>query len=85
MTRVDKIFKEKEYRKQFVSNFKEVSSASPINLGGLKNDFGNVLVAVKSFPFKSALSVLGFLTLLYIGFKISKKFVNIKSRLTNAK
>jgi len=61
---------------------------SGINLGeialnefaGLKDDFKNVFVAIKGFPVRSTLTVVGFLTLVYIGFRTYRKFARIKTR-----
>lgn len=44
---------------------------------GLQSDFGNVFEAAKKFPIRSTLTVIGFLTVVYIGFKISRTFVKI--------
>lgn len=44
---------------------------------GLHSDFGNVIEAAKKFPIRSALTIIGFLTVMYIGFKISRTFVKI--------
>tara|TARA_B100001109_G_C18789033_1_gene439185 strand:+ start:336 stop:626 length:291 start_codon:yes stop_codon:yes gene_type:complete len=51
---------------------------------GLKNlsqDFGEVTQAAKNFPYRSAFTVIGVIAVLYIGFKISRSFVKITSRL----
>lgn len=49
-------------------------------IGGLVDDFNSVTAALKTFPFKSALSVAGFLAVVYVAFKAGKKFGIIKSR-----
>lgn len=50
-------------------------------LGGLVDDFNSVTAALKAFPFKSALSVVGFLAVVYVAFKAGKKFGIIQSRI----
>jgi len=65
----------------------QVNPFSGINFGeialnefaGLKDDFKNVFVAVKDFPVRSTLTVFGFLTLVYIGFRTYRKFARIKT------
>lgn len=47
---------------------------------GLRNDFKDVFVAIKSFPVRSTFTVFGFLTLVYIGFRTYRKFAKIKTR-----
>jgi hypothetical protein len=49
-------------------------------IGGLVDDFTSVTAALKAFPFKSALSVVGFLAVVYVAFKAGTKFGIIKSR-----
>jgi hypothetical protein len=74
------VFKEKDYQQDSVVE----SSIPPINfedllsgLGGLRSDFGDVVEAAKKFPIRSTLTVIGFITVLYIGFKVGSKFVKI--------
>lgn len=76
------VFKEKDYQQKDIDdddveapsiNIEELLSG----LGGLKSDFGNVIEAAKKFPIRSALTVIGFITVLYIGFKVGSKFVKI--------
>ena len=55
-------------------NFGEIAANE---FSGLKDDFKNVLGAVKNFPVRSTLTVVGFLTLLYIGFRTYRKFAKI--------
>lgn len=63
------------------------NSANSVNsfdvsmLGGLVDDFNSVTAALKAFPFKSALSVVGFLAVVYVAFKAGTKFGIIKSRI----
>lgn len=74
------VYKEKDYQQ----NNNEKLQDPPINiedllsgLGGLRSDFGNVIEAAKKFPIRSTLTVIGFITVLYIGFKLGSKFVKI--------
>lgn len=50
-------------------------------LAGLKSDFNEVVAASKKFPVRSTLTIIGLITVLYIGFKISRSFVKITNRL----
>lgn len=69
------IFKEKDYKAPPTDQ----PSLDDIFLGieGLQSDFGNVIEAAKKFPVRSTLTVIGFITVLYIGFKVGRKFVKI--------
>jgi hypothetical protein len=58
-----------------------VNSFDASMLGGLVDDFNSVTAALKAFPFKSALSVVGFLAVVYVAFKAGTKFGIIKSRI----
>jgi len=58
-------------------NFGEMAANE---LSGLRDDFKNVFSAVKDFPVRSTLTVVGTMTLVYIGFKVWRKFAKIKSR-----
>jgi hypothetical protein len=85
MVRVEKVFKEKEYRKTVeppqTSTPPAETPIPPLNFEGLSEDVGSVLVAMRQFPFKSALTIIGALTVLYIGFKVTRKFGSIKANL----
>lgn len=54
-----------------------LSGAAAQTIGELGTDAKNLGSALASFPYGSALKVIGFLTILYIGFKLTNKFVNI--------
>ncbi len=84
------VFKESEYYENFSGADPSPAAQTPFGnweshvfngVEGLKSDFGEVIAAGKKFPVRSALTVIGFLTVLYIGFRISKSFVKIKNRL----
>lgn len=90
----DKVYKSSDYYTEETEDSVEQQIPEPqvnpfagINFGeialnefaGLKDDFKNVFVAVKGFPVRSALTVVGFLTLLYIGFRTYRKFARIKT------
>jgi hypothetical protein len=74
------VFKEKDYQQDSVvePNISQVNLEDLLSgLGGLRSDFGEVLEAAKKFPIRSTLTVIGFITVLYIGFKVGSKFVKI--------
>jgi hypothetical protein len=48
---------------------------------GLRSDFGEVIAASKKFPIRSTLTIIGFFTVMYIAFRMSRSFVKIKNRL----
>ena len=82
------VYKESEYYKD--QNIGQKVTSTPSGswedyvMGGfedLKADFGNVVSASKQFPIRSALTVIGFLAVVYIGFKITRSFVKIRNRL----
>jgi hypothetical protein len=83
------VFKESEYYSENPqSAYQETQSSFPAwethlfeGIKGLKTDFGEVVEASKKFPIRSALTIIGALTVVYIGFRISKSFVMIKNRL----
>jgi hypothetical protein len=84
MVRVNKVFKEKEYRKTVEPPPQAVMPKSmphPLNFEGLPEDLSSVIAAIKYFPLKSALTLIGALTVLYIGFKVTRKFGSIKANL----
>lgn len=83
MVRVNKVFKEKDYRKTVGPTYVGIpkSGAQTLNFEGLPEDLSSVIVAMKYFPFKSALTLIGALTVLYIGFKVTRKFGSIKANL----
>jgi len=54
-------------------------------IGGLVEDFNEVVGAIKSFPLKSAFSLIGFLAVVFVAFKAGTKFGIIKSRTTKRK
>jgi hypothetical protein len=60
--------------------FQGVSKNVFSGLGEIKEDFSKVTLAVKNFPFRSFLTVAGVLALLYITFKIVRKFGIIKGK-----
>lgn len=82
------VFKEKEYRQAqeqapqapSLNDFPSIN-LSGLNLAGITDDFSAVVTALQQFPVRSSLTLVGALTLLYIGFKLSKKFGIIKSNL----
>ena len=69
-----KVFKEKEYQP-------DESDTPPILeeilISGLEGLRSSVVESVKKFPIRNTLAVIGFITVLYIGFKVSRKFVKI--------
>jgi hypothetical protein len=82
------VFKESEYYSEHPQSAYQEPSSSPAwerhlfeGIKGLKTDFGEVVEASKKFPIRSALTIIGALTVVYIGFRISKSFVMIKNRL----
>jgi len=60
--------------------FRGVSKTIFSSFGSIKEDFSKVSVAAKNFPLSSFLTVVGTLTLLYITFKIVRKFGIIKGK-----
>ena len=70
------VFKEKDYQPE-TPVLPPLESFLISGLEGLRSDFGNVIEATKKFPIRSALTTIGFITVLYIGFKVSNKFVKI--------
>lgn len=85
-----KAYKVKDFSRQHLGQeapTEEVPVNNSVNpfdvrmLGGLLDDFNSVTAALKAFPFKSALSVVGFLAVVYVAFKAGKKFGIIQSRI----
>ena len=85
------VFKESEYyAKQPEEAPEEAPQEVPFSaweahifngISGLKSDFGDVVEASKKFPIRSTLTLIGVITVVYIGFRISRSFVMIKKRL----
>jgi len=69
------VFKEKDYQPE--TPVPPLESFLISGLEGLRSDFGTVIEATKKFPIRSALTTIGFITVLYIGFKVANKFVKI--------
>jgi len=64
------------------SFFNEFAGASQSTfLGDLQTDASSVASALKSFPYGSGLKLLGVVAVLYVAFKVIKKFVNIEEKL----
>lgn len=72
MVRVEKVFKEKEYHEKI--------GQSP-NLSNLEQDLNIIKTSFTKFPIRNTLAVFGLFTILYIGFKVSKKFAIITKNL----
>jgi len=72
-----KVFKESEYYSNI--NYNHTTGDDIFN--GINSDFGIAIDAIKEFPIRSALTAIGFMTVMYIGFKVAKKFGMIKARL----
>lgn len=69
---------------QNLSDFQQNLSGLVGNtVGELSEDAKNVGSALYGFPIGSALKLIGLATILYIGFKVAGKFVNIKEKLTH--
>lgn len=80
------VFKESEYRQNQKSepDFSQIFDwESQLNngLAGLRSDFSEVTEAAKKFPVRSMLTIIGLVTVLYIGFKFTRSFVKIANRL----
>lgn len=78
---MQQVFKESE----FYSNPTPEIPVSEL-FGGMeeiRSDFVAVGSALKSFPLRSALTVVGCLSVVYIGFKLTKSFVKIKAELVD--
>ena len=71
------VFKEKEYQPNPKDNTPLLEEFLISGLEGLRSDFGSVIEASRKFPVRSTLTVIGFITVLYIGFKVGRKFVKI--------
>jgi len=83
--RVDKVYKSSEYpgsRGPDLGTFGEVSrganAAWARTLGELSEDAHKVGGALATFPYSSALKIAGLASIVYIGFKVIRKFVNIE-------
>lgn len=72
-------FAEKVYRSSEYPNEQQFNENPQIgsNLGEIGQDFIKVKQALEVFPYRSALTVVGGITVLYIGFKIVNKCVNM--------
>ena len=80
------VFKESEYREQQAS---APTSTEPNltdrfmgTLGEIRQDFVQFGDALSVFPFRSALTVIGTLTVAFVAFKVAMKFGSISSELT---
>lgn len=78
MVRVEKILKEKDYKK--VNQVPNPTSKNS-SLNGLLDDLNIVITGMQQFPIRNSLAIIGAAALLYIGFKISRKFGSIRSNL----
>lgn len=72
-----KVFKEKDYKADDNPDVSPLDDFIMSGIAGLQSDFSDVVEATKKFPVRSALTVIGFITVLYIGFKVGSKFVRI--------
>lgn len=87
MTRVDKVFKEKDYYKNRPKDETQPPlfgyfTKNPVlgSLSGL-GDTSLVVDAFSKAPVKNALAIIGAITVLYIGFKFAGKFAKMKESL----
>lgn len=69
-----KVFKEKDYQGDIPDPTIQLEDFLISGLEGLR---ANVIESAKKFPIRNTLAVIGFLTVLYIGFKVGRKFVKI--------
>jgi hypothetical protein len=78
------VFKEREYREQQATTTPEPSVADRFmgTLGEIRQDFVQFGDALSVFPLRSALTVVGTLTVAFIAFKVAMKFGSISSELT---
>jgi len=83
--RVDNVYKSSDYQSNtrpdlgtFGGIAHGASGAWTKTLGELSEDAQKVGGALATFPYSSALKVVGLATMVYIGFKVIKKFVNIE-------
>lgn len=87
-----KAYKVKDFPKNFGAEETEAAKASipatptsdPVfdlrMLGGIVEDFNNVRSALRTFPFKSAFSLVGLGAVLYVAFKVGQNFGIIQAR-----
>jgi len=78
MVRVEKVFKEKDYNsQQQTPNFPRPAT----NFRGLKDDLNSLVTVINKAPVRNTLTIIGVLAVLYIGFKLTRKFVKIRESL----
>jgi len=83
--RVDNVYKSSEYQSNphpdlgaFSGIQQGAIGAWSRTLGELSEDAQKVGGALATFPYSSTLKIVGLATMVYIGFKVIKKFVNIE-------